>query len=330
MPTDQDALLVFEQFAAGSSSAPAVVLGNHGGFSGASLWYVRGLAGPWCMRAWPKAGPTLSDLHAIHRLMHGASNAGLRFVPKVWRTRQGATLVEHSGRHWELTAWMPGQADFHLRPTPARLASACTALAQLHAAWSKSASNAVPCPAVHRRLEALHPWKALVDAGWHPPFAAGDMDPVRPWAEWAWRLLPRHMGRLPALLAPWSKTRVPVQPCLCDIWHDHVLFEGDQVTGLVDYGSIKRDHVAVDLARLLGSLIGDDEQMRAVGIEAYRLVRPFGQDEAALMKVLDETGTVLGVMNWLRWLYFEGRQYADRDAVARRLAALVQRMEGWE
>jgi Ser/Thr protein kinase RdoA (MazF antagonist) len=330
MPTDQDALLVLEQFALGSSFAPAIVLGNHGGFSGASLWRVGGMAGPLCLRAWPEAGLTPSDLHAIHLLMEQASSAGLKFVPNILRTRQGATFVGQSGRFWELTTWMPGRADFHLHPQPARLAAACTALARLHAAWSKGASNAVPCPGVRRRLESLLQWKALVDSGWHPAFAAGDMDPVRPWAEKAWRLLPRHIGRLPDLLAPWFKTPVPVQPCLCDIWHDHVLFEDDQVTGLVDYGSIKRDQVAVDLARLLGSMIGDDEQMRAVGIEAYRRVRPFGTDEEALMKVLDETGTVLGAANWLRWLYYDGRQYADRDAAARRLAALVVRIEGWK
>ena len=44
----------------------------------------------------------------------------------------------------------------------------------------------------------------------------------------------------------------------------------------------------------------------------------------------DETGTLLGATNWLRWLYHEGRRFEDRGAVARRLAELVTRIERWE
>jgi homoserine kinase type II len=153
------------------------------------------------------------------------------------------------------------------------------------------------------------------------------LDPVRPWAEKAWHLIQSLIPRLPDQLTPWLARIVPVQPCLCDVWHDHVLFEGDKVTGLVDYGSVKIDHVAVDLARLLGSLIGDDQDMQILGLEAYRLVRPLSPEETALVQVLDETGTVLGGVTWLRWLYQENRHYESRDSVARRLASLVGRME---
>jgi Ser/Thr protein kinase RdoA (MazF antagonist) len=156
------------------------------------------------------------------------------------------------------------------------------------------------------------------------------MEPVRPWAEKAWRLVGLWIGRLPDRLAPQAARAVPVQPCLCDLWHDHVLFESETVTGMLDYGSVKMDHVAVDLARLLGSLVGDDLEMQATGIEAYRSVRPLSAEEVDLVRVLDETGTVLGAANWLRWLYHEGRRYEDLGSVARRLKALVERMERWE
>jgi homoserine kinase type II len=122
---------------------------------------------------------------------------------------------------------------------------------------------------------------------------------------------------------------VPLQPCLGDLWHDHVLFDGDTVTGLIDYGAARLDHVAVDLARLLGSLAGDESNLRAAGLTAYRRVRPLSPDEEALVTVLDRTGTILGAANWLLWLYREGRVFEDREGVARRLAALVERIENW-
>src|SRR5262249_26147424 len=157
--------------------------------------------------------------------------------------------------------------------------------------------------------------------------SAGELDPVEPWAERAWRLVQTRIHDLPQRLAGWTPRRWPLQPCLCDIWHDHVLFEGDGVTGLIDYGSVKVDHVAADLARLLGSLVGDDTEMRAAGLGAYRQVRPLTGDEEELAWFLDETGTLLGAVNWLTWLYCEGRRYEDRHAVAGRLAEIVKRLD---
>jgi Ser/Thr protein kinase RdoA (MazF antagonist) len=327
MTTDRIAREPLQSYLAMGATLLPAALGNHSGFSGASLWRIRTDTRELCLRAWPPAGPTIDQLSFIHRLMDWACASGLGFVPAVVRTRRNQTWVEYAGCLWDLTTWMPGRADFHADPKPARLVAACTALAQLHAVWSRVNSGSATCPAVLRRLECLRQWEALLQSHWRPHFEPGDLDPVRPWAEKAWQLLPALIARLPDLLAPWRTRVLPVQPCLCDVWHDHVLFDGDRVTGLVDYGSVKIDHVAVDLARLLGSLVGEDKEMQAAGLQAYRAVRPLSVEEESLVSVLDETGTVLGAANWLRWLYHEGRRYEDRNAVARRLAALVQRME---
>jgi Ser/Thr protein kinase RdoA (MazF antagonist) len=119
---------------------------------------------------------------------------------------------------------------------------------------------------------------------------------------------------------------VAIQPCVCDLWHDHILFQRDAVTGIVDFGSVKEDHVAVDLARLLGSLVGDEAAMWEVGFAAYERVRTLTAEERELARVLDRTGTILAAANWLRWLYHERRRYDRPDAVRDRLAALVRRV----
>jgi homoserine kinase type II len=117
--------------------------------------------------------------------------------------------------------------------------------------------------------------------------------------------------------------------CLCDIWHDHLLYEGDRLTGLIDFGNIKLDHVAVDLARLLGSLVEDHVDQKAQAIEAYSRVRPLADEESALVDVLDRTGTILAMANWLTWLYWEKRTFEDYEAVADRIGLLVSRVEKW-
>jgi Ser/Thr protein kinase RdoA (MazF antagonist) len=327
MSLDQDAHVVLRHYPFADQAAP-VPAGNHGGFSGARLWRVASRAGPLCLRAWPEAGPSPERLQGIHALIDEALCAGLEFVPALFRNAAGHTWTEHAGRLWELSAWLLGKADFHDRPTAQRLEAACTALARLHRAWSRPDTPPGPCPAVRRRLDSAREWSALVSSGWRPGFGNQD-NLIDAWGRRAWRVLDAQLPRLPERLATWADVALPSHPCLCDVWHDHILFEGEAVTGLVDYGSVKVDHAAADLARLLGSLVPDDRERMAAGLAAYTRLRPLSLQEQQLVRVLDETGTLLGVANWLRWLYHDGRRFEDRAAAARRLAGLVTRIERW-
>jgi thiamine kinase-like enzyme len=304
-------------------------LGNRGGFSGARLWRVESTGNSFCLRAWPEVGMSPARLLQIHQLMMLAHKTELDFVPVVQLAHDGRTFVEHAGRLWELTTWMPGRADFHDRPSSAHLEAACLALARLHCAWQTVSPSRGPCPGVQRRLAQTNEWSNLVASGWRPAFGLLANRSVAEWAERAWRIVPERVGRIAQQLAPWQ-TPVPLQPCLCDVWHEHVLFTDDAVTGLVDYGSIKQDHIAVDLARLLGSMASKDVELFRIGLMAYGQLRPLSEREQQMVHVLDETGTVIAAANWLRWLYHERRQYEDWEEVGKRLGALVRRIEEWK
>ena len=325
---DQAAREVLRRYPSLLHARSLTPLGNRGGFSGACLWRLECDLGSLCLRAWPD-GIVAESLILPHDLMMRARRANLDFVPMLHTASTGRTCVEIAGRLWEVASWQPGRADFHAHPSTSRLRAACAALARLHLAWSGPANSAGRCPAAQRRLARAHEWLDLVASGWRAPMLGNANDPLQSVAVRAWELLSPAVFRVPQRLAAWVARSVPLQPCLCDVWHDHLLFEGETLTGLIDYGGVKIDHVAVDLARLLGSLIGDDRELHAAGIAAYRREGLLSVEEEALVKVLDETGTILGAANWLRWLYVENRQYVDREAVARRLAALVQRMESW-
>jgi Ser/Thr protein kinase RdoA (MazF antagonist) len=321
---------VLRQFPIVSTTDRVLALGNRGGFSGAGLWRVEASSGrALCLRAWPRDF-SRERLKWIHRLMQGARAAGLDFVPEVFSSAHHITSVEHSHRLWDLTTWMSGQADFHARPTSTRLHASCAALARLHNAWRNQTPQTGPCPAIMRRLAQAETWRALVKSGWKLPPRSADVDPVRPWAERAYLILERKIDGVPCALAPWTERVFALQPCLCDIWHDHVLFDGDVVAGIVDYAAIKVDHPTVDLARLLGSMIGDDAILRASALDAYGRIRPLNWDEREFVKVLDETGTILAMATWLKWVYHDGKYFEDRRAVAERLAKVVERVETWK
>jgi Ser/Thr protein kinase RdoA (MazF antagonist) len=304
-------------------------LGNHGGFSGARLWQIDGAAGPLCLRAWP-VGFHPERLSFIHYCMTCAQDAGVAFVPRMFTSLHGTLQIEYGDRLWELQEWLSGEASYHRRPSLAKLQAACAALARLHACWASFGRfEAGVCPAVMRRLEAEREWRELVQSGWRPLAEADDDDPARPLAQRAGRALANHINLIPGLFRRWSMRMWPLQPCLCDVWHDHILFDEDYVTGIVDYGAVKIDHPAVDVARLLGSLVEDDPAGWATGIAAYREVRPFTSEEEELARVLDLAGTTVGASVWLRWLFHDGKEFADRAAAIRRLEVLVKRIEKW-
>src|SRR5581483_2504091 len=127
---------VLAQYPATLCNWKVTPLGSHGGFSGARLWRVDGLAGAFCLKGWPTSVVDRQRLAEVHRLMLVAGDRGLAFVPHVVPTRTGKTFVREAGRFWDVTTWLPGHADFRERPETPRLAAACRALAQLHLAWA--------------------------------------------------------------------------------------------------------------------------------------------------------------------------------------------------
>jgi Ser/Thr protein kinase RdoA (MazF antagonist) len=258
-----------------------------------------------------------------------ARGQNLDFVPSVYLTQIRQTLVEHSGRLWDLTTWLPGSAAFRDCPSHERLRAACTALARLHQSWDCRAAGHGPCPAVQRRLEAMHRWRGLIQSGWRPDWSLHPPT-LSAWARRAWDVLSRLLPASTGQLLTWTKSPLPLTPCLCDIWHDHVLFQENTVTGIIDYGSVKIDHVAVDLARLLGSLIGDVEEEWQIGLSAYRKIRPFRDNEERLARFLDRSGTLVGLTNWLLWLFHDGRRFDNPTKVAQRLGQMVDRVERWQ
>jgi homoserine kinase type II len=304
-----------------------IPLGNHGGFSGARLWCWEGEEGHYCIKAWP-AGEAASQaaLAFAHHAMNRARAQGLLFVPAPFAADIRAD------RPWEVTQWMPGKADFHQFPTRARLEAALVALARLHVAWQvrNPGRRAEGSGGLWRRLERAAEWTERIQSGWRPIVARDPSGLLTPHVERGWALLRRWVLCIGAQLEPWRQRTSLLRPCLCDIWHDHVLFEGDQVSGLIDFGSLRDDDVTVDVARLLGSLVGDDNDQWAIGLEAYRRVRPFSVEEEALARALDRTGTIIGLANWLNWLCGKApREIENPQAAAERIQWLIGRLESW-
>ncbi|HEX7446235.1 MAG TPA: phosphotransferase [Pirellulales bacterium] len=292
-----------------------------GGFSGARLWRLHTPRGSLCLRRWP-AGQSRSQLEFIQAVLWHVVQEGFSLAPLPLETRRHAGYVEEAGHLWEVTPWMPGEASYRVAPSPARLRAAMHALAGFHlaaASFPHAEHSPAPPPGITQRLARLRAWSAEKRARLLAVISRGDWPEV---ADRAVRVLPlfdRAAEPVEKTLASAITLAAPLQPCIRDIWHDHVLYVGQRVSGLIDFGALRIESVAADVARLAGSLCGDDGQAWLTALQSYEEMRRLSDEEALLVTAYDRANVLLSGMNWLDWIYLEGRVFDDRAAVCQRL-----------
>jgi Ser/Thr protein kinase RdoA (MazF antagonist) len=329
MTADPTLNSVLDRYPADCQPSQVEALAGAGGFSGARFWRLETPRGRLCLRRWPTEHPTEERLQFIQAVLWHVDQEGFKLTPVPLETLGHAGYVRHDGRLWELTPWMPGRADYQTDPSPNRLKSALKALAKFHLAaalFPLPERGPAASPGIRERLDRV---RELLGGGLRQLAAAVTAHPQPDLDARAARLLevfPCAAERVLPLLARAANLRAWWQPCIRDIWHDHVLFQGDEVSGIVDFGALRVDSVATDVARLLGSLAGDDVLGWSVGLTAYETVRPLDAAETALVTAFDESGVLLSGLNWLTWIYQERREFDDRRKIAARIDANLARL----
>jgi Ser/Thr protein kinase RdoA (MazF antagonist) len=332
--SDHDAQAVLNIFS-GCCSKFQLKRVEHLGFSGSTLWKVVALEplflpSPLCLKRWPADHPPPARLPWIHQVLLRARQQGLEFVPEPQPTRAGSTICEWGGSTWELMTWLPGEVDQSPSPAPERIAAAFRALAKFHAATADPDRSATPhsfqpAPAFGDRVAR---WRELTAGKIEQIRRAVESNRIPQFDELARQWIASH-SILPTdhadQLQAAARLSLPLQPAIRDLWRDHVLFVGHEVTGFIDFGAMRVDTPLTDIARLLGSLVKDDMTLRRVALDAYAEIQPLAPRERELIDLLDHTGTLIAGWNWLEWLYVEQRQFPSLTAVRSRLSELLSR-----
>lgn len=306
-----------------------------GGFSGSRLWKVRSGQGVLCLRRWPAEYADQTHLRWMHGVLAGVSKAEFRLIPVPLETANGQTFVVHGGYLWQLEPWLPGEAEDGPPPfrgaPEARMVAAMRALGEFHQAVMVDQANRLPdatAPGMLKRLELL---EALRSGGMDRLIAAVAAN-RKAWPELAertqgiydaFRVTAPHLAEQ---LRQATGLMVSVQPCIRDIHRQHVLFEGDRVTGIVDFGAMRPDSVSADVARLLGSLAMDVADLWQAGLRAYQNTNVLTEPERLLVELYDRSGVLLSGIHWLKWVFIEGRRFENRPAVLSRLDEIVLRL----
>lgn len=300
-----------------------------GGFSGAQFWRLETGRGRLCLRRWPREHPPPGQLEFIQSVLWHVHQEGFALVPLPLETRTHAGYVRHAGYLWQLEPWLPGRADFHQAPSVPRLEAAMTTLAHFHraaASFPISEAQPAPSPGIGQRLTRLRDLQAggLADLAARIDTRAGVAVAAR--ARRLLELFPFAAPSVDRLLAQALDIEVRIQPCIRDIWHDHVFFEGDRVTGFIDFGAMRPETVAGDVARLLGSLVADDVQLWQRGLAAYEAARPLTPAEARLVSAFDRANVLLGGISWLSWCFQQAREFENRAGMLARMDHYLGRL----
>lgn len=228
-----------------------------------------------------------------------------------------------------MTPWLPGRADFHEFPNETRLRAALTVLAHFHrAVWlpqdgeSLSTNRAnTPEVGIQQKLFTLNQFQAkrILEI----EFALRNT-PTTHDSSLAKEMIATFRQYAPAVAMTLRQSvqhahKLPLQPCIRDIWHDHVLFEGDQVTGIVDFGAMRLDSVVTDIARLLGSLVRHDKDRWQLGLLTYTQHHPLTSVERSAVQASHLATLLLSGMNWLYWLWVEKKTFGNPSRVNSRV-----------
>lgn len=308
--------------------------------SGGEVWHLHALAGEGALRRWTSS-ISARRVALIHHLLSTSRHRGYDYVPLPIASRLGATWQTVGDCQWELCQWMPGRPAACGSISDTALANAVVAVASWHKLWTPMLvgqwgeelaaaevwqyyreGRVCPSPAAKRRVQEWQRlFPLLIES---PPRAAGEARELLDRTRTIVRLLQQQM-------CAWleeSLAAVPLCVCLRDIHREHVLLIDDQVTGLIDFGAVGIDSPACDLARLLGSLVPEDDGHWDFAFDAYRQMASLSEREARLARLLDRTGTVISAMRWADWLCNSGR-VTQPQAALERWRQLVQRAENW-
>ncbi len=336
-------------------------LGGAGGFSGAQFWRIgqspdaddhpknrcdplsegrqnpRQPASVFCLRRWPKENPNAEKLRWIHAVLAAAQQRGVPLaMPE--RTGAGQTFVTQRNSLWELTPWMPGQPETpsentvekQTSPNANRLTAAMQMLAAFHAGAAEVFPlRKAPSPGLQDRLALLRRMQAETAGRLSTAEAPAEAKILGVYKAPLLEHFHVLALRCESVLNAAARVSVDLQPCIRDIHPAHVFFQGEHVSGLIDFGAMRYETVAGDIARLLGGYCADHQPGWQQGLAAYEKVRRLTAEERKLVPVFDASGVLLSGMNWLCWIFLERRRFEDLDVVAARLKEILLRLQHW-
>lgn len=300
------------------------------GFSGSLLWKISSQESDYLLRCWPDQTKR-ERIEWIHQVQSQIRESGFQFTPRLYQSENSQTFVNVDGRFWELASWMPGTSISRFDQAESRVLYRFGHLAQFHIHSAKIPA-ATPtqsgCSSTFQeRIELIEYFAAIPQ---EQIIAAIQRTQWSEFITTAVELLEAYRKQSQQLMLDLNSVkhlRFILQPCLRDARGEHFLFDSGEVSGLIDYGAMRMESVAVDLARLSSTTIRSSlAEQHDKAIARYEQYRPLSSDEKSLIPVLMNSSRYLTGMNWIRWVALENRQFDNPNGVLARLDTAIEQL----
>lgn len=286
------------------------------GLSEATVWRVEWGQSSFAIRRHPR-GVDPAYVRRASSTLFAIKEAGLEFVA----APTSEPLLLADDRLWEIAPWLPGQSLAERGPDPAAEQSALAALVKFHELTRRNATESKPRSLFAERCRALEALDLRPTVAEH----AAIPGPIQHVLKQLKTHLPEAAAR--ANLATQRYTRVvqATQIIHGDARPEHFLLVGQEVTGLIDFGSMRWDSPLADVARLAGE-IAEGAEPRLVELASVYSQMASTAIDPAQISVLDLSGAVLSAANWLRWLGQSDPTEVATSEIHGRLTSILARM----
>jgi hypothetical protein len=286
------------------------------GWSGASFWKWRAAAGEFLLKVWPSDGPDARQHLFRHTQLDNLRSLRLPLgLPVADQT--GRTLRPWGEGLWaEVIPWFDGQPA-NTSPSPDLIDQAVSVVCQLHDRWSETTPSRMgPSNAIFIRLNQLRSIDlqqflkcSSKDSQLSQNLSTGSQQKLWEICRLASLLKDEAIG----LLEPFEQEKFRILTVLRDARPDQFLFTEGKLSGVIDFGAVGRDIVAVDLARLASEWFPDDFSQQLKLVNSYVKNRIIDEREFRLIRPLALSGAILGGLAWID-LHFRKRRSIGREA----------------
>ena len=309
-----------------SNSQEIEALGSAGGFSGAEFWKITIGPTEYCLRRWPHSKPTRSQADVIYStLEYVRQHSDLPLAFPI-QTVHGEPMCRADDANWELSLWMPGKPIAETEINDDQLRAAARALAEFHNTTSSLSQQQRASPAIEFRCTMIDRlWATQLEQLQATQDLSGVVDTgVKKMLLQQFRYQAHALRQQLELLRSVPVLQIPI---FGDVWSDHVLFNENEVSAILDFGAMKIESPCLDIARLFGSYADYSAEALRRGISYYSEFRELNDLELGLIELYDRGYVLLAGIQWLIWVEIEQRVFVDNEAVRQRLQRLVRRCE---
>lgn len=291
-----------------------ILFKGKGGWSGATFWNWTSPKGRILMKVWPVDGPSEKHHLCRHKRLEGLKSLSLPLALPI-PDRYGRTLRRWQSQSWaELIPWIDGTPAWD-DPSDDKMAHVAGLLSEFHGRWlSFGPRYQNRSEAVISRLGQLHKLAQMKDHDFcsSQQLRIGQSQSTFQLLHEIVRLSKELVQKAIAWLGPFETHAFRIQTVLRDARPDQFLFNDEYPSGVIDFGAVGSDSVALDLARLTSEWFPNDALRTDQFIRYYESHHRITNLERDAIRPLSLAGAILGGLAWLD-LHFVKKRTIGRD-----------------